>query len=167
MSETKKMQLFLPDANRMANEIVQQIKPFCERVEIVGSIRRLCPIVHDIDILVQPKTDNPFDVFIQLKSKDMNLRIVKSGNKIVEAFKDNIQVDFYFATKETWDTLLLIRTGSRWHNVTLTSAAKQKGLKLKADGTGLINEKGEILAKTEDDIIQYLLGKKVAPQYRN
>jgi DNA polymerase (family 10) len=71
------------------------------------------------------------------------LGLLKSGaGKLIRVelqygFPVGLMLDIYIATPETWATLLLIRTGSKEHNIRLCSLAKQKGMYLKADGQGL------------------------------
>ncbi|MBN1366607.1 MAG: hypothetical protein JW967_01600 [Dehalococcoidales bacterium] len=84
-------------------------------------------------------------------------------NVIIQAPVNRYSVDFYIATPETWATLLLIRTGSREHNIKLCSLARQKGMKLHADGSGLFrvslleSEPDERIAgDTEDSIFKAL-----------
>jgi hypothetical protein len=45
----------LPLATLYAQQIVTWLTPFCERIEIAGSIRRQRPIVNDIDLVCIPK----------------------------------------------------------------------------------------------------------------
>lgn len=45
----------LKEAKAMADDLAQRVAPFCERVEIAGSIRRLQPNVKDIELVVVPK----------------------------------------------------------------------------------------------------------------
>ena len=71
---------------------------------------------------------------------------MRGGGKIEERAYKGAQVDLYFATPETWACLLLIRTGSKQHNIKLTSLAKARGWHLYANGVGLVNEKGERVA---------------------
>lgn len=64
------------------------------------------------------------------------------GGKIIRVgmgFSKGIDLDIYVATPETWATLLLIRTGSAAHNIRLCSRAKNMGMKLHADGSGLFS----------------------------
>lgn len=45
----------LKDAQMMADDLAQRVAPFCERVEIAGSIRRLQSNVKDIELVVVPR----------------------------------------------------------------------------------------------------------------
>ena len=42
----------LQEAQKFANQIVEHISPFCERIAVAGSIRRRKPIVRDVDIVL-------------------------------------------------------------------------------------------------------------------
>lgn len=45
----------LQEATLIAKPIIMAMAPFCERIELAGSIRRLKPEVHDIEIVCVPK----------------------------------------------------------------------------------------------------------------
>jgi len=62
-------------------------------------------------------------------------------------------VDLYFATAETWATLLLIRTGSKENNIRLATLAKRRGWHLAANGDGLFDEKGRRVAGDSEESI--------------
>ena len=45
----------LAEAQKLTEEILDILRPLCERVEIAGSIRRKKAEVHDVDIVLIPK----------------------------------------------------------------------------------------------------------------
>ncbi|MDD5511390.1 MAG: hypothetical protein PHI12_11375 [Dehalococcoidales bacterium] len=139
----------LERAQTIANEIVEKLKPCCERIEIAGSIRRKKSWVRDIDIVVIPS--NQGQLAYQLQQLG---RIVKNGPKIIRidmpAPRD-IPLDVYVATPETWATLLLIRTGSEKHNRMLCMRAMTMGMKLHADGSGLFRLGGMVAVEGAAD----------------
>ena len=45
----------LEQSQKLAQEIVDQIRPYCESVEVAGSIRRKKSEVHDVDVVLIPK----------------------------------------------------------------------------------------------------------------
>jgi len=145
-----------------AQKIVGMIDDVCIKAEIVGSIRRGKQKVHDIDIVAIPKLF-PGMVIQRLEGK---CEIGKKGNKIVTGTLDNIPFDIYFATPKTFETLVLIRTGSKEHNIKLCKLAKEKGWKLKADGTGLIDANNKLIDNTEAGILEKLVGHYVEPKDR-
>ena len=42
-------------ANTIAQSLVERMRPFCERIEVAGSLRRSVPEVKDIELVVIPK----------------------------------------------------------------------------------------------------------------
>ncbi len=71
---------------------------------------------------------------------------------------EEITLDVYYATPETWATLLLIRTGSKENNIRLATLANKRGWRLAASGDGLFNEKGERIAGDSEESIYETLG---------
>lgn len=148
-------------AEGVANEFVKNISPFCKKLLVVGSIRRERPVVNDIDIVILPR-----DLY-NLKRVLFRIgKIIKQGEKLIEIDYRREQVDLYVADENTFETLVLIRTGSMQHNIKLCSIAKGKGWKLRADGVGLVDNMGEIIANTEKEILIKLLGEYVEPKQR-
>jgi len=131
----------LKQSQALAQEIVDQLAPYCERIEVAGSIRRQRPFPRDIDIVFIPRSQGKLASALQSLGESR-----LGGRKLEERVYKGVQVDIYFATPETWATLLLIRTGSKAHNIKLTTLAKKRGCHLYASGRGLFNEKGERIA---------------------
>jgi len=159
--------MYLGDAEALANEIVSILDPFCEKILIVGSIRRKIPEVHDIDIVLIP--DNSLFLSIEIQKLGP---FEKDGPKIKRLrYKDMIDVDIYFATSMIWATLVLIRTGSKEHNIRLCSRAKSMGMKLKANGEGLYRIISDeklirIAGDTEESIFHMLDLEYIPPEER-
>jgi len=156
----------LEEAKQLARQIAVTLTPHCERIEIVGSIRREKPIVHDIDMVLIPKPD----AAIMMGGLLTTIGELKAnGDKIKRVFiiDYNITVDIYIATPASWATLVLIRTGSKENNIRLCTAARSKGWQLKANGDGLFNEHGDRIAgDTEKSIYQALGIPYQEPQAR-
>jgi len=151
----------LEKARQKAEQIRSTLAPYCERIEIAGSIRRRRLFVRDIDIVLIPSNQG------QLLYQLQQLGQIKSGRQKlirVEPCRYGIPIDVYVATPETWSMLLLIRTGSARHNVWLCSLAKNKGMKLHADGSGLFRIEAQgceavevrIAVDTEESIFKAL-----------
>ncbi len=140
----------LERAQPVAEEIVKLLEPHCVegKVEIVGSIRRKRPWVHDLDLVLIPK-----DLW-QVHSVLLGLGKLKmSGPKILRVIYGQFPIDVYFADQATWGTLLLIRTGSAENNIRLASIAKAKGWHLKAGGEGLFGvDEIKLAGETERSI---------------
>ena len=151
----------LQQAETIAKNFLSEIKEFCERIEIAGSIRRKKPEVNDIDIVLIPKLREHLVQKIRKVS-----RVEVQGKKLMRAEYSGVQVDIYFATKETWGILLLVRTGSKEHNIKLCQHAINKGMKLSVSN-GLMNGNEVIASKTEEDIFQALGMDYTKPEDRD
>jgi len=149
----------LEEATTIAEKVKETLSPYCEKIEIAGSIRRGKPVVHDIDMVLIERPS----AWLLLNSLIASIgTITQGGDKIKSLWhgdkKSGIAIDIYFATPATWATLLLIRTGSKENNIRLASIAKRQGWHLKANGDGLFNERGERIAGETEESIYRALG---------
>lgn len=163
-------------AREIAEDLVTELSGFCDRMEIAGSLRRRRQAVNDIDIIAIPK-------FIQVKDESLfgapvqenllekrlaqlclrgELGLEANGPKIKRFLKtvdgDTVPIDIYIATEQDWWTLLLIRTGSRNHNIKLARRAMDLHMALKADGSGLLTPGGSLIQIHSEDEIFHRLG---------
>ncbi len=153
--EGRRISLELKPAQMIAARVVERLRPYCSRIEIVGSIRRRKLLVNDIDLVVIPP-----DLWGLNAELPRLGRVTMSGGKIQRIKTGVVTIDLYIASEDNWATLLLIRTGSKDNNVRLCSLAKAKGWRLAATGDGLFNEKGERIAGDSEQSIYAALGLK-------
>lgn len=172
-------------AVEIAEALVTELKDSCERIAIAGSLRRAREIVYDIDIVAIPKlTKRPDDtLFAEMIDVDLletklsqlcfdgQLRLEANGPKIKRFYKELngelIPIDLYIADEQTWWTTLLIRTGSRNHNLKLARRALDLHMHLKADGSGLLTVGGAIIQiNSEEDLFERLLLQYQPPEKR-
>lgn len=151
----------LLEATKIATELVNKLRPFCDRVEVAGSIRRGKANVNDIDIVAIPNEDKLMAAGYfgrqHLVSWLATNNIERNGPALAGFKYQGANVDIYWATPESWGTLLLIRTGSKQHNIKLCTLAKSKGWQLKASGEGLFDAyKRHIAGDTEEGIFTAL-----------
>lgn len=188
--------MILEDAKKICRDLLMnqgQLATHFKNYAVCGSIRRQCETVHDIDIVAIPKPESEykfgeFSLSTWIEILDPNgFRESKKGNQDVKRFLNGhaikrfryaeAMIDLYLADETTFETLKLIRTGSKQHNIRLTILAREKGLKLFASGKGLCkirggiynNEPEEIISvveSTEDGILQYLLKTLPKPEDR-
>jgi DNA polymerase (family X) len=162
----------------VARKVVSELRPACERIEIAGSLRRGNGAVHDIDIVLLPK-DAPeeFSLGGQTVLEGVIAQLVSRGSltplrgkekiKVFVASKTGIPVDIYIARPETWATLLLIRTGSKEHNIKLAQRARELGMKLRASGDGIEHGEGKLLrVDSEEEIFRLLDLPYMRPEER-
>ena len=158
--------MLLIEAQRLADFVVEHLKPYADRIEVAGSIRRKRPEVHDIDIVLIPH-GLPFiwPTYIERAMANIGATKVKGGEKLMQFALRNQQVDLYRASEEDWGMQLLRWTGSKEHNVKLCNRAISLGMKL-AVSRGLEKDGKGIASRTEDDIFRALKMKYVPPEER-
>lgn len=148
--------LELAKAQALASQVESSIKPLCTKLEVVGSIRRQRPEIHDIDFVVLTSDANWKKIISQFKKPN----IICAGNQLVKVNYpidgSLFQADLYRATEETYGIVKLIRTGSGEHNIFLANYAISKGFRLKFS-EGLVTKDGQVLAgKTEESVFEAL-----------
>lgn len=138
----------LEQAQKIAQSLIADLKPFCHRVEIGGSVRREKAEVKDIEIVCIPKfadvgtgqatlfggettiTENLLFSYLAGKSE---YPIVKMGDKycqfeyVGDWRKDDIKVDVFTATPETWGYIFMIRTGPAEFSKWVVTELKKRG----------------------------------------
>jgi DNA polymerase (family 10) len=159
----------LLDALKLAELIRDRVlAEFCERVEIVGSVRRARDVVNDIDFVCLPKPGQLGALRARVAARN---NVLKDGPEFLSvANRDGVQVDIWFAhagggdmfrkISSNWGSLVLCRTGSKEHNIFLADRAKSMGLKWKTS-TGLVAnpdspEETVVAGVTEEEIFQTL-----------
>jgi DNA polymerase (family X) len=81
-------------------------------------------------------------------------------------FAHGRSTDLLEATPSNWGAILLVRTGSREHNVQLCARAEKLGLKLEPQ-RGLVDADGRVVAgETEEEIFSALGLPWLAPAFR-
>ena len=153
----------LQEAQKLANQIVELISPFCERIAIAGSIRRKKPQVRDVDLVLIPKL-LLWSRIISTLQKKMDAKVLKWGEKVAQLTIGGINVDLYATNPKEWEALLLIRTGSAEHNIKLSIQARKLGMKLTHSG---LTKDRKIIASTEKGIFEALGMDYVPPEERS
>jgi len=95
----------LEEAERLAQSFIEEIRPFCERIQVAGSVRRKKPEVKDVDLVMIVRDWFGLNATLQKLGK-----LVLDGPKLKRVLYKGAQIDMYVATPKTWATLLLIRT---------------------------------------------------------
>jgi DNA polymerase (family 10) len=128
----------------------------CEEVEIAGSLRRLRSQVHDIDLVVILKPGVILDAMQLHQALGNDWRWVKGGAKLIAGNWRGIDVDIYMADEASWWTLVLLKTGSKEHNVRLATLAKRRRWHLHADGGGMTAGDYRIAGDSEESFFTAL-----------
>jgi DNA polymerase/3'-5' exonuclease PolX len=150
----------LEQAEKLAEQFIHEIVVYCEKIKIVGSIRRRKTECRDIDLVLLAKPEELWNFALKLKRIS---KINIDGKQVKRVIYKGEQFDLYFASPETWGALVLIRTGSAEHNIALSKRALNMGMKL--SHKGLIKD-GKIIASTERKIFDLLDLSYVPPEER-
>lgn len=168
----------LARAQSIAEKIKQKLCDLWEHCAIAGSIRRRREWVNDIDLVILPKPG-------QIEAIQARLR---TGCSVVTEGEQNsiyrmplrgglewIQIDVFFArpraadllgsTPGNFGSLLVLRTGSKEHNIYLIEHAKRHGLEWKPQA-GVFNAGVCVASESEDGIFSALGLGWIAPEKR-
>jgi DNA polymerase (family 10) len=152
------VELALKDAEKIANQVKTLVCTHCYKIEIVGSIRRQRPKVHDTDFVVSTRNDFEWQK-ISEELKRMKAKPNCQGSRVIKAFlpcqNGLFRVDFYRAKPSTFGIHLLVRTGSADHNVWIAGYAISKGMRIKYS-EGLIKEGSVVAGETEKEVFEAL-----------
>ena len=160
----------LPDAERLAEDILEALKPLSEikKIEVAGSLRRRKDTVGDLDILVAAEHQDRkkiMETFTQVRGVKEVLAKGESKSSIVVG-ELGCQVDLRIVEEDQWGAALFYFTGSKGHNVHIRNLAKAKDWKV--NEYGLFREEDDkILASREEkDIYDAMKMQYVPPELR-
>lgn len=137
----------LSKAKRTAEYLVERMRPACYRVEIAGSIRRRKPVVHDIEIVVEPYVDALPNLLGEVavyhsRLDDVLADLLEEGGlhwfagaKVGERLKqfhaleaNGIKVDLFIVRPPAqWGSIFAIRTGPAHYSHWLVTPKRQGG----------------------------------------
>lgn len=187
------MSIPLATALAYAHHIVKWLGPFCERIEVAGSIRRRRPTVGDVDIVCIPRCaerEVKVDMFTTIKARtnlclqELVRYVRESGGRASWLGREGkpgpepkadakyallqlpkVQLDVWFADEGTWATRLLCRTGSVQHNIWLCDRAKLFfGHWQPYEGLRIRGQ--DVQAESEEDIYRALKLPWIPPERR-
>lgn len=130
------------------------------KILLCGSARRGKKTSGDLDIVFIDK-DNATKNWLA-----ENFGFKKNGKPKTTVLIDEVQVEFYEASHETWGSNVLMWTGSAYNNVKMRKKAKKLGCSLSQ--YGVKNKDGENLTSgfTEKEIYEFLGYDYVSPLKR-
>ena len=161
----------LARASRVADRLVEILTPHCLRVQVAGSIRRGCPDVGDIEIVLLPRVvermapgpgllfDVPRRVVVSLAWEALDALTTegklpapsKGGQRYrcYPATEKTLQVDVFQVTDgRAWGPLLAVRTGPAGYSKFLAGVKlRQRGLYLEG---GLVHRNGVVVPCPEE-----------------
>lgn len=146
---------------------------YCEKIEIVGSIRRKTETSHDIDIVAVIKRV-PSDLFGSTMIADpalneaIKLLEVQSGNiegKMMNFYFEGVHVDLYLTEPDNFGWIFALRTGSKEFNFRYLEAIKRAGI-TNLNGN-LFRDGRKISVPTEEEFYRVIGMEYVEPKNRS
>jgi DNA polymerase/3'-5' exonuclease PolX len=182
MKLKRPIELVLPHAKA----ILDQLSPFCERAEIVGSVRRGKGEVGDVELLLIPKRlpvlkkeqlelfnapEYDFEVVDALNAAINRFNVYKGGleqgGKMVQFFGPRrISFDIFTAELDNYGYQKVIRTGPHDHNVGyIIPRLKEKGYQL--ENAHILKDGVIIPIYEEEDLYRLMDSPFIPPNERH
>jgi DNA polymerase/3'-5' exonuclease PolX len=156
-------------AYKIALEVVEQLKPHCERIAIAGSIRRKKAEVGDIEVLITPK---PYEVGL---FQSGIATVVNQWEKVKgelpckytqRILPSGIKLDLFFAEEANWGLVFALRTGSAdYSHKILANGWVRQGFK--SEGGYLFRDGERYEVREEEDLFKLIGVRYVEPESRN
>lgn len=172
----------LEQAQQIAESLKVELMPYCDRIEIGGSIRRRKDEVKDIELVCIPKFaeigtgqatllggETTMVENLLFRHLVRHYHAMKIGEKYCQIATQEIMVDVFTATLETWGYIFMLRTGSADFSKFVVTELKKRGFTPK-DGAVWSNKPYEGLIKiatpTEGDVFALMQMDYLVPMLR-
>ncbi|MFZ3011418.1 MAG: hypothetical protein WA060_00230 [Minisyncoccia bacterium] len=162
----------LAEAEAIALKVLEQLKPYCIRAEIAGSIRRKKADCGDVEIVAIPlpySTGLLEDGIASVVNKwpkikgEMEYEKTKYTQRILP---EGIKLDLFFAEEGNWGSVFAIRTGSaNYSHKVLANGWVRQGFK--SEGGYLFRDGERYEIREEKDLFKLIGIPFVEPEYRN
>ncbi len=177
MSKTQRP---LAEAERIAAMIVSDLAPFCERIQVAGSVRRRKESVGDVELVAVPRYE-PAGLFGDRSANTLwahlhacdAYRFSKGDNpdgryyQLLLPAHEGLQVDLFLAQPDNWGLTLLVRTGSAAFSAAMLARWKRvQGIGREQQGSvagRLVTRDGRVVPTPEEATIFHLLGMAPVP----
>lgn len=166
-------------ALEVARELCTRLNPFCERLIVAGSLRRMKATVGDVEILYisrqeQRKKDMFSTELVSLADEELEKmlsegaltkRLSKIGgpawgkkNKLA-VHRSGVPVDLFQTSAESWWNYLVCRTGPAESNTRIASEAQNRGYKWNPYGVGFTRlADGEVFPMESEEAVFTFVG---------
>jgi len=136
---------------RLANKILRELKPYCKKIQIGGSIRRKEPNPKDIDIVLIPKNKRELEEKMKAHGK-----FVQGGEHESTWKVYGIKVELYYTVPEEFGAALLAYSSKKGSSIGLRIVARMRGFKLNSHGLFDRKTRKRIAGRTEQEIYRAL-----------
>lgn len=167
-----------PAAWELALEVARRLRPFVQRIEVAGSIRRRAALVGDIELVAEPlpSTDlfGPAGIDLEGLKKELEEigEWVRGGDRYIRIRKvlgdRRLDLDLFLVHPPAeWGSILAIRTGPASLGKLCVAKMRDEGLQHTGGHVVETIERGETVpTPTEEEFFRLAGIPCMAPQYR-
>lgn len=119
----------LEQAQELAEAAKAELVPYCQRIEIAGSIRRKKPEPGDIELVCIPASSELMG-FVEAVNKWPKI-MGKPTGRYTQRVYNGVKLDLFICRPETWAVNLTIRTGSASFSKALAERTYHVNLRFK------------------------------------
>jgi DNA polymerase/3'-5' exonuclease PolX len=165
----------LHEALPLAQRLKDVLAPFCDRIEIAGSIRRQKPEVKDIEIVCIPKqvvvdmfgsATEAHPEFCRIVNALEKVKGEPTGRYTQRVLPEGIKADIFMCTRENWGLIYAVRTGSADFSAYVLGAAWVKN-GYRSEGGYLTRDGERVAVFEEEDLFALLQLDFVPPEERS
>jgi DNA polymerase/3'-5' exonuclease PolX len=134
--------MILSEIKLIAERVVSELSPYCEKCCIAGSIRRKKADCKDIEVVIIPRTKD-LAKLSEVVNQWHKVKGEVTGKYTQRILPSGIKLDLFIANKDNWGLIYAIRTGSADFSFKVLACGWKK--------KGYTSENG-ILYKTNDNL---------------
>lgn len=164
----------LEAAREIVTAMVEILRPYCEKIEIGGSIRRGKPEVKDAEIVAIPKTSflSFTDELVTSGAVEKALygetKTTRWGDKYRGMLYRDLKIELFLTDVDSWGYIWWLRTGPGDANTFIMQWLKWKQAPIQAkDGAWWRLETHRLRIATEEDMFGLLKMPYIAPAERS
>ncbi len=161
--------MLLSYAWKIANEFKSFLSEIeeIERIDVLGSLRRMSPTIGDIDITVLCDKSAYKKVIKKFLSYPKRIKTEGAGEqKASIIISPYIRVDLRVIRKERYGSMLQYFTGSKSHNIKLREFALKRGFSLSEYGIKSTKDKKEFTFSSEEKFYNFIGLQYIPPELR-
>ena len=164
--QIKENRMPLPYADVVATEVMEYVAKAggCEKIDVLGSLRRKVATIGDIDIAVA--TNDPDKIIERFISFPHQKLIEQGPSGATLLLANGKQVDLRVQSPKAYGAMLQYFTGSKQHNIALREYALTKGLSLSEHGIKDLKTCKVRVFATEEQFYHHLGLDYVVPELR-
>jgi len=147
-------------AESKAKYLIGELQQYCDRIEIVGKIRRRKEPVSSIEVLLAPMSVRLFELMSKFTTMGYSGGL-RPGNKKTMLLKDELDeilTNIWFTTLDKWSVMLFIKTGGLKSIQRIETLCKNKKWQFSVSEGTILDEDSKRLTIEKEESIFELLG---------